>query len=374
MNRTPIAESVLRLEKLGDPTWQGLSGAAEVSDRVTTKVSQLVDTALDGNPRRLDVIREVFTTAEQMRRAAGDTTTTIIARINVQIERLREQLWATPLPESGYSLETRWITAHSGGHLRDFTVPGEPDLPPGFRYEPTPLLLPQAPIDVDFARQSGWGDCYLISAINAAAQWDPGAFTDMVYQDPYDPNFVIVQVHGGTYRLPATLPVDEKTGREATSTSPDGSTVVAYIEKAAATHMGSWNDLNFGVNPLFPLTWLIGNRYPVFSAFFVSDMPDADVGAVMSAAKPAVIAIPSGDTGEDRVSVLSRLNLVDNHGYTVRGDHPTAGGFKLHNTWLRLHPKPLEPKDLRALGAIMIWASDTPYQPSAQPAKHDLST
>ena len=360
------------LEKLNGPARAQLAEAGVASSVVTSMVARYVDAALEGNPRRLELVGEVFKAGERMRRATDDTAATVEATIADQMHQLKNELWATALAGSGDSTQSGGTEARRCGHLRDFTVAGEPDLPPGFRYEPTPLLLPGVQIDVDFAKQGRLGNCYLISAINAVAQWDPDAFTDMVKPDPDDENFVIVTVHGGTYRLPATLPVDAQTGREVFSTSPDGSTVVPYLEKAAAAHLGSWNDLAGG-NPIYPLWWLVGDRYGHFNSFFVNDMPDADVRAVMTADKPSCVAVPAGGADEGRVSVLSKLNLVEGHGYTVRkGLLPT--GHKLHNPWLRLHPNPLEPHDLRALGAVLIWAGDKEYKPPVQPATEGLNT
>lgn len=371
MNRGPIAEAFLALQKVRAPAKQSLSEVKDVSILVTSRIADRVDTALACSPRRLDVVREVSTNGAHMRSTIGETTAAIIERINDQIGRLRDELWRAPLTESGVSVATGQVVTPCGGHLRDFTVPGEPDLPPGFRYEPTPLLQPGVKIDVDFAQQVWLGDCYIVSAINAIAQWDPGAFADMVTPDPHDESFVIVTVHGGTYRLPATLPVHEN-GKEAFSTSPDGSTVVPYIEKAAAAHFGSWAELEGG-KPIYPMWWLIGDRLAHFNMFSTKDIPDADIHAVVTAAAPAAVSIPTGGPDGDRVSMLSRLNLVDGHGYTVRNDHP-KGGYKMHNPYLRLHPGPLSTRDLRALGAVLIWAGDSAYEPPASLPTEDLNS
>lgn len=369
MNRGPIAEAFLALQKVRAPARQSLSEVKDVSILVTSRIADRVDTALAGSPRRLDVVREVSTNGAYMRSIIGETTTTIIASINDQLDRLKDEMWSTPLTESEVSEATGQPVTRRGGHLRDFTVPGEPDLPPGFRYEPTPLLQPGVAIDVDFARQGVLSTCYIVSAINAVAQWDPDVFTDVVKPDPDDETFVIVTVHGGTYRLPATLPVDEN-GNEAFSTSPDGSTVVPYLEKAAAAHFGSWKDLEIG-SPIDPMWWLVGDRFAYFNSFSTKDMPDADVHAVMTAGAPTAVTIPTGGPDGDRVSALSRLNVVEGHGYTVRNDHPKAG-YQMHNPWLVLHPNTLEPRDLRALGAVLIWAGDTEYKPLVPVAKEDL--
>lgn len=372
MSRAPIAEAFLALEKVRDPASKAVSQVGAASVAVADKVVRHVDEALEGSPRRLALVGEIFKTGERMRRAAEDTAATVVASITDEMFGLRMQLWATPLAQQTESGRDGRAEVRPGGHLGDFTVAGEPDLPPGFRYEPTPLLLPGALIDIDFARQGQLGNCYLISAINAVAQSDPDAFTDMVKPDPDDENFVIVTVYGGTYRLPATLPVDERTGREVFSTSPDGSTVVPYIEKAAAAHMGSWDYLVSG-NSIYALWWLIGDRHPHFNSFSVAEMTDADVRAVMTSGRPACVIVPSGRADEGRVSALSRLDLVDNHVYTVRKDLPPTGHW-LHNPWLALHPKAVEPHDLRALGAMLTWAGDKAYEVPVPPTKESLST
>ena len=376
MSRDPIAEAVLGLEKLRDPARVQLAGVGSASLVVADRVVQYVDAALKDSPRRLDLVGEVFKTGEQMRRAADDTATTVVATITFQMYLLRDLLWSISLAQPAESAQNGRIEVRRGGHLRDFTVVGEPDLPPGVRYEPTPLLLPRAPIDVDFARQGRLGNCYAIAAVNAAAQAvaqsHPEVFIDMVKPDPEDENFVIVTVHGGTYRLPATLPVDESTGREVFSTSPDGSTVVPYLEKAAAAHLGSWNDLVSGYE-IYALWWLIGDRYPYWHRFGVSQMTDEDVHAVMTSGEPAFITIPARRADKGRVAALSRLDLVDGHAYTVRNDHPPTG-HRLHNPWQRFHPNPVGPDDLRTLGAVLSWAGDTAYKPPVQPATEDLNT
>lgn len=322
----------------------------------------------------MELVGEVFKGGERMRRAADDTAATILATITNQMHSLRRDLWTIPLTESEAAVPGDRAGVRGTGHLREFAVPGEPDLPPGFRYEPTPLSMPSVPIDIDFATQGLLGNCYLISAINGAAQWewDPDAIAAMVMEDPDDENFVIVTVHGGTYRLPATLPVDEKTGQLAFATSPDGSTAVCYLEKAAAAHFGSWKDLEAG-EPIYPLYWLVGDRYSMYRAEAAIKMSDADIRAVMTAERPTFVTVPAEDTDEGRASVMSGLNLVEGHGYTVHRDHPSTG-YKLHNPWRRLHPNSLEPRDLRALGAGLYWAEHDPERNPVPVAKEDVNT
>ena len=51
----------------------------------------------------------------------------------------------------------------------------------------------------------------------------------------------------------------DATGERACATSPDDSTLVAYIEKAAAAYLGSYDDLGFG-NATYALHWLLGDN------------------------------------------------------------------------------------------------------------------
>lgn len=115
-------------------------------------------------------------------------------------------------------------------------------------------------------------NCYLIASINAVAHWDPSLLEAMVRPDPDNENYVVVRVATGTYRLPATLPVDEA-GDPAHATSLDGSTLVAYIEKAAAAHLGSWDQTDLGV-PAFALRWLIGDKLPNTYSFNARSLSD----------------------------------------------------------------------------------------------------
>lgn len=190
----------------------------------------------------------------------------------------------------------------------------------------------------------------------------PDAFADMVKPDPDDENFVIVTVHRGTYRLRATLPVDEQTGREVCSTSPDGSTLVSYLEKAAAAHMGSWNDLDGGV-PVTVLWWLVGDRVRYTCARLIASMLDEDVREILSSGSLGCVVVPAS-ADPSRVSVSSKLNLVAGHAYTVRRTLVSAG-YMLHNPWLDLHPQPMTIQNLRDLGAALSWASSEPYTPRA---------
>lgn len=171
MSQNPVVTSILELEKAMEQARKGLAAVADTSRRVVWAVAAHADMAGAENVRCSELGDEVVKTGELMRRAGTDARAVIVDRIDGAIVALRHQVWMTALPPMDPT--ERISGLRHRGHLREFSVPGEPELPPGYRYEATPLLTPGVPIDIDVARQGEMGDCYFIAAINAVAQWYP---------------------------------------------------------------------------------------------------------------------------------------------------------------------------------------------------------
>ena len=342
--RHRIAESFLTLESAGSMLADSLRTVENVTSRYVLDLGNWYDAVPVGRSALPSTILEL---QRRMSSVLDQTRVTLTSMLSREANDLKNLLWTAPLPDG----------PRRGGHLRDFATPGEPTLPISMRYEPTPLYLPTVPIDVDIARQGEIArNCYLICAINAVAHWDPSALTAMVAADPEDATHVIVKVGGGTYRLRATLPVDDWTGDEMFSTSPDGSTLVAYLEKAAAAHFGSWSDLARG-DPGSALKWLTRPRFARIDSNWAGAMSDPELDHALTFGACTVIAIPRQAPGSLGSALLKRLGARDMHGFTLRR-YSDRGLVQLHDPYLDHHPRPMSFHDLRTLGALVAWCSD----------------
>lgn len=342
--RHRFAESYLTLESADSMLADRLSAVENITSRYVLDLGNWYDVVPIGRSALPSTILEL---QRRMSTVLDHARVTLSSMVGGEIDYLKFLLWTTPLPDG----------PRRGGHLRDFAIPGEPNLPTSMRYEPMPLYLPTVPIDIDIARQGELAkNCYLICAINAVAHGDSSALTAMVAADPEDATHVIVRVSGGTYRLPATLPVDDWTGDEVYSTSPDGSTLVAYVEKAAAAHFGSWSDLARG-DPGFALRWLVGKRFARTDSQLVSAMSDPDLDRAFTLGSFTVVAIPGQAQGSPGSACLERLGARGGHGYTLRR-YDDRGLAWLHDPYLDRHPRPMSFDDLRMLGARVAWCSD----------------
>lgn len=351
MIRHPIAEAVLALGRADEVVHHRSSTLEHVVGRIVRSVTAQLHGAARGHRELSDGTAELIAGEVELRRTITATMAAVSATIQREARMMRHDLWLQP---SQAPFATHGNMPHGdGGHLREFTTTGEPQLPPGFRYEPTPLRMPGV-IDIDIAQQHEAGYCYLVAAVDAVAHWNPDALRAMVRRDPDDESFMIVRVHGGTYRLHATLPVDARTGLPAFVTSPDGSTLAAYILKAGAAHMGSWSDLVRGL-PHRVCEWLVGESFTSFSRSPIGALTDAQLRQVMSTGSLGTVSMPRWAGGRGLRSLLGRRDLGAQHTFVIKDvDHRDR--VTLHNPRGRPHPARLSIRELKMLGAILSWA------------------
>lgn len=333
-----LAAAFLSLEKTQDRMFNLVFDHGYDVSRHCRRINELLAGLPEPDPRALAVVSEARDRAKSVLR---DISVSISDAIGRDLAQLRANLWLQRAPTDG-----------SAGYVRPIPAGGEPMLPASAQYEPTPLTMP-AVIDIDLARQ-GRKKCYFAVAINALAHRRPDLLDGLVEQDGDE---VVVTVWGGTYRMPATLPVDTKTGAPVHSTSPDGSTMVAYLEKAAAMHFGSYLELERGSAGAVML-WIVGDSVPSVAHRYASKLTEAELVEILPRVEPAYLSV--APVRSDGVTVpadlLTRLDLSTNHAYTVEsvGDDGDAH-VVLRDQHLTEQPARLSPADLRELDAEIGW-------------------
>ncbi|MBF6172118.1 MFS transporter [Nocardia blacklockiae] len=268
----------------------------------------------------------------------------------------RNRLWHSPPSDD----PTR-------GHVDRYGPDGEPALPEEMHYGAVRLVLPEATAPVEGV-QNEWGNCYVIAGVNASGAVARDAIVGMVSQVG---ETVVVRAAFGTYTLNATLPFYAD-GRPAYATSPDGSTLVAYIEKAAAAHFGSYRAVEAG-NAADFMYWALGDRYPETNIVDVRTMPVEDIRAVLTARVPVAVNIVPPERPDDVPADLDDHNLLKKHVY-VPAHLAADGGVVLLNPWGRKHSVGMTVDILHGINASLHWVSTERYQPPTEAAERTSDT
>lgn len=331
-----LAAAFLSLEKTQDRMFNLVFDHGYDVSRHCRRINELLADLPAPDPRVLAIVFEARARAKDVLR---DTSVTISDAIGVDLAKLRANLWLQQAATDG-----------PAGYIRPIPAGGEPLIPSSAHYEPTPLTMP-AVIDIDLARQ-GRKKCYFVVAINALAHRRPDLLDGVVRQDGDE---VVVTVWGGTYRMPATLPVDTKTGSPVYSTSPDGSTMVAYLEKAAAMHFGSYLELEMGSSGPAML-WIVGDSVPSVAHRNASTLTEAELLEILPRVEPAYFSVAPArkDGTQVPADLLDRLDLSTNHAYTIESVG-ADGHVVLRDQQLTEQPARLSPADLRELDAEIGW-------------------
>lgn len=212
-------------------------------------------------------------------------------------------------------------------------VPAEPELPDGVEYAPVAFVAPTV-VDIDLPRQGEINDCHVVASLCAVAHHAPGLLLASVRAHG---DGVMVHAAGHDHRLAATLPVDGS-GRLLFARSPDQSTLVPYLEKAYAAHLGGYPVIGRGGYPYQVLAWL-GSR--MSRLLLVGDASTAELTAVLSSGHPAVACSWPLGPGDPEIATSRLYGLAQGgHAYAVRG-LDTEGRVLLHNPWGIRHPEPL---------------------------------
>lgn len=222
----------------------------------------------------------------------------------------------------------------------------EPELTDGVRYATHPLTFPAA-VGTAFARQGSISDCHLVAALCAVAGRAPWLLPVVTASG----DGVVVDVPRRRYRLRPTLPVDAGSGRLAYACSPDGSTLVPYVEKAFAVYGGGYPVLARGGLPVEALYWLTGRPSYLLR---VPRAGDDIVAALVESGEPAVACSrPLDDDAGAAAALRYRLAPVA-HAYAVRGLDADRRVL-LHNPWGRRHPRPVPLDVFRTLFTRIDW-------------------
>lgn len=337
MSRHRIAGEMLALESaIGHVRLWG----DRFVDSVRTDVKHMAF-QLEGTTAHSLLAHEIADVAGEMHAVADTAATDLQVSILAEYSDLKAALWTIPLPEGP-----------TGGHLREHPG-GEPLLIQLQRFVPAPLTVPST-IDMNIAVQSGVvGDCNFVVALRLLGEAEPQRLPTMVMPDPLDPDhYVLVEVATGKYRLRATLAWDEYTDRPAGVTSPDQTTLVPYIEKAAAAHFGALNDLHGG-RAESALAWLVGKES--VEHHNQADLSDAEFAAALS--QPACIVVVNS-TLHPRppdVDALAQSGVVEGHAYNAVHLNSADGTVALSNPWGFLDPEPLSFETLRKLNVELTW-------------------
>ncbi|TDE11804.1 C2 family cysteine protease [Jiangella asiatica] len=223
----------------------------------------------------------------------------------------------------------------------------EPELTDGAGYARVPLT-PPAVVAIDTPRQGRISDCHVIAAMCTLADRAPGLLTRLARAEG---DLVVVDVPGRGYRLRSTLPVDGDGGGLAYARSPDGSTLVSYVEKAYAVYGGGYPKLGEGGYPAEALQWLTGQ--PSYMLAIARADDDLLTGLLGSGA-PAVACSWRLDGRASAARVALRYGLAqDGHAYAVTG--VVDGLVILHNPWGLRHPRPLPLDVFRTLFCRIDW-------------------
>ena len=334
MSRHPLAQTLLSLEAAMSAVRRTRGAIHDAADTNARRIARLVDapgSRLVGDllPRHVSDVRD---TVDNSLKAVG---LVLVAQRKVA----RRLLWCAPAPAPG-----------SGrGHLRDLTPTGEPRVPEGVRFVRRPLILPER-FDIDFARQGPRARvCYMAATLAAFAHAAPEFLTHCAREED---DAVVVTMPNGVYRLEATLPIWEDTGEPFSISSPDGSTLAAYVEKAAAAHFGSYKDLIGGIAS-FPMRWIAGPwDGPRVTMHQSREVTDDQLKAFAEAGRPLVVDVgwQSPEEYPFGEAFVDHFDLVEAHAYAVKtvDERPS---LTMRNPWGIFHPQDIPMAELRQVDA-----------------------
>ncbi|WP_053205234.1 C2 family cysteine protease [Jiangella muralis] len=290
----------------------------------------------------VDGARPAAELARSITAAVDDAAGAVRHRLDAEVAGLLALLHPAPRPGPPPGLPAP---------VPPFPTPGlatEPALTDGVRYAAHPLTLPAA-VGTEFAGQGAISDCHLVAALCTVAERAPWLLPAVTAAG----DAVLVDVPGRRYRLHPTLPVDDADGGFAYARSPDGSTLVPYVEKAFAVYGGGYPALAGGGLPAEALYWLTGRPS------YLLRVPKADddiVAALAESGQPAVACSRPFDDGDDAGAAAAlRYHLAPvAHAYAVRG-LDTERRVLLHNPWGRRHPRPVPLDVFRRLFTRIDW-------------------
>lgn len=182
----------------------------------------------------------------------------------------------------------------------------------------------------------------------------------MVAPDPLDPDhYVLVKVAAGEYRLRATLAWDDYTDAPVGVTSLDETTLVPYIEKAAAAHFGALEDLE-NVRAESVLAWLVGERW-VEHVEHAANLSDEEFAAALSHPGCIVSVNFTHHHNPPDADALAQSGLMEGHVYNVAELDSVDGTAALANDWGALDPQSsLAFETLRKLNVELTWIKNPP--------------
>lgn len=239
------------------------------------------------------------------------------------------------------------------GHFHSYRADGEPGIPDGLHYRPVPLVMPADTTRLTSV-QGPWGNCYVVAGMNALGKKEPDSLLMMVSKSGEK---VVVRNHLGTYRMNATLPYTAE-GKPTYATMPGGSTLAAYIEKAAAAHFGSYQAVESG-NAAGFLYWAVGDRYPEANIVDVRTMAVDEIRDVIESSRPAAVNIVPPERRDDIPANLAEHNLVKMHVY-VPEDLDREGNMILKNPWGREDSVGMNLQILQRMNASLHWVDVRP--------------
>lgn len=311
----------------------------------TRKIASLIEGAHRGSVHA-DTVLALQGNAREASLVFGRTGNEAVGE---EIDRLKAALWLSMPPAEGPQ-----------GYLHPLGPDREPVIPKRARYVPAPLRLPEV-IDINLAHQ-GRKTCYFAAAVDAIAHRRPHLLAGVARPEGDE---VIVTVRGGIYRMPATLPVDATTGEPVYSFSLDGSTLVPYLEKAAATHFGSYLDIALG-SPIAVMLWL-GGANPTVSYYCASEVEEDELQQTFPREEPACLSIaPTRRDGSPvPAALLDRLDLSTGHTYIV-DKVDRHGDVVLRDQQVEHQPKAVSMRELRELDAQVAWLTG-PASPRHKP-------
>lgn len=288
-------------------------------------------------------------------RAAGEMDTAIKA----ERERLhRVSLWRAVAPE----------LAGGRGHLHDLTSDGDPLARVGAEHSSAPLKLPDPDeITMGIAIQPAHTQvCYLAVAFNLVAQAWPDIFDGIAEQHG---DTVAIEVAAGRYETPATLPFTWDTADPDHITSPDGSNVMAYLEKVAAAHFGSYGALELG-NVGEVMTWLAGDRIPPSREQNLTELSAEQLQEIIDVGLPVSVGVPgwTGPGAHPEQSLVDAAEISTGHAYALPSLQ--VSGNVLKDPEGRRDSTPLTVDQLRRLSAVIFWLSPPGPAPAVD---HDVS-
>lgn len=346
MSEDHLAAGMQTLDAVGRAAFQvmGHGLGTALAARGAKVVSYLV-AAAGVDPRTPDLVTRSW---HQGVRSVFQATSAMDTAIKAERERLhRVRLWRAVAPE----------LAGGRGHLYDLTSDGDPLARVGSEYSSAPLKLPDPDeITMGIAIQPTHTQvCYMAVAFNLVAQAWPDVFDGIAEQHG---ETVAIEVAAGRYETRATLPFTWDTADPDHVTSPDGSNLMAYLEKVAAAHFGSYGALELG-NVGEVMTWLAGDRIPPSREQNITELSAEQLQEIIDVGLPVSVGVPrwTGPGAHPEQSLVDGAEISTGHAYAVPSLR--VSGNVLKDPEGRRDSKPLTIDELRQLSAVIFWLSPT---------------